>query len=141
MSLPLIQREQLPQEIQGKTQTDEIIYHFGYIDAKGGGCANASTAKQWILVTNKRILFEASVKQGTGETAKFVHQSGSIPMSKASYVGTSTTQEAQGCGCSQVDVTNLRINSSGGEIVLAIPTKQEAERVQEIIDAILSQSN
>jgi hypothetical protein len=59
-------------------------------------------------------------------------------MAKVSYVGTSTRQDQQ--GCAQVKVTNLRINSSGGEIVLAIPTKQEAERAQEVIDEILSRA-
>ena len=136
-ALPLIRPDQLPRELRDKAKPEETIHHFGYIDAKGG-CANPSSAKQWILVTNKRILFEASVKEGPGEGGKFVHQSGSIPMAKVSYVGTSTRQDQQ--GCAQVKVTNLRINSSGGEIVLAIPTKQEAERAQEVIDEILSRA-
>jgi hypothetical protein len=137
VALLVIRREELPGDLRGKPNPDETIHHFGYIDAKGG-CANPSTAKQWILVTNKRILFEASVKEGTGATGKYVHQSGSIPMSKVSYVGTATTEEQQ--GCAQVKVRHLRISSGGGDIILAIPTKEEAQQAQEVIDGILSQA-
>ena len=137
MSLPVIERSQLPQEQSSKLLPEEIAHHFGYIDAKGGGCAKTSTAKQWILVTNQRILFEAAVKEGSGTQEKFVHQSGTIPMSKVSYVGTSTSQALE--GCSQKKTTNLRINSSGGEIILAIPTQEEAGRIQGVVDGIISQ--
>ena len=134
MLLTEISREKVPHEQVSKLMPDEKIYHFGYIDAKGGGCANASTAKQWILVTNQRILFVAAVQQGI----IFVHQSGSIPMQKVSYVGTASTQNSQ--GCTQVKTSNLRINSSGGEIILAIPTQEEADRIQGVIDAIISKA-
>lgn len=137
MPLSVIERSQLPQAQLSKLLPEEVVHHFGYIDAKGGGCANTSAAKQWILVTNQRILFEAAVKEGSGSQQKFVHQSGSIPMSKVSYVGTSTSQTPE--GCSQKKTTNLRINSSGGEIVLAIPTPEEAGRIQGVIDEIISE--
>jgi hypothetical protein len=137
MSLPVLERSQLPQEQAAKLLPEETVHHFGYIDAKGGGCATTSTAKQWILVTRQRILFEAAVKEGSGTQEKYVHQSGSIPMAKVSYVGTSTSQVAE--GCSQKETTKLRINSSGGEIVLAIPTHEEAGRIQRVIDVIISE--
>jgi hypothetical protein len=50
-------------------------------------------AKQWIMVTNKRIMFEAWVQQGDSDGAKFEHQFGSIPMAKVSYVAISTRHE------------------------------------------------
>lgn len=133
--LPLIKPSELPDGIRSKLQSGEKVHHFGYIDSEGG-CANPSMAKQWLLVTDKRILFEASVKQGTSGIEKFNHQSGSIPMAKVSYVGTSTSQDQQ--GCANDSVTNLAINSSGGQIILAIPTKQEAERAQGVIDGVIS---
>ncbi|MBL8898260.1 MAG: hypothetical protein JNM84_11560 [Planctomycetes bacterium] len=137
MSLPIIQREQLPAELQSKPQADETVHYFSFIDSKGG-CAQPATSKQWLLITDKRILFEASVKEGEGPQAKFVHQNGSIPMAKVSYVGSSAAQELQ--GCNTVNITNLRVNSSGGQIVLAIPTLIEAQRAQEVIDAVLSRA-
>jgi hypothetical protein len=88
------------------------------------------------MVTNRRILFEAAVQEGTGIQKKYVHQSGSIPMAKVSFVGTTTTQMPQ--GCAQVNVTALRINSSGGEVIIALPTKSEATRIQGVIDELFS---
>ena len=136
MPLSVIEPSQLPKEQASKLLPGETVHHFSFIDSKGGGCAKASTAKQWMLVTNQRILFEAAVKEGSGATEKFVHQSGTIPMAKVSFVGTanSTTQE----GCSGKKTSSLRINSSGGEIVLAIPTPEEAGRIQGVIDEIVS---
>jgi hypothetical protein len=138
LSLRVIKRSELPQEQILKLFSEEIVYHFGYIDVKGGGCANTSAAKQWILVTNQRILFEAAVRGSAGNQITFRHQSGSIPMSKVSYVGTSTAQTTE--GCSQTRANHLRINSSGGEIILAIPTPEEASRIQGVIDAIISKN-
>lgn len=127
---------QLPDEIRSKLQSGEIIYHFGYIGSKGG-CSNPSSSfVQWLLVTERRILFEASVKQGTDDVGQFVHQSGSVPMAKVSYVGSATSQKQE--GCASVPTIHLIINSSGGGIVLAIPTKAEADRVQAVIDGIIS---
>lgn len=137
MSLPVVRREQLPTDLQGKPQADETVHYFSYIDSEGG-CAQPAQSKQWLLITDKRILFEASVKEGDGLQAKFVHQNGSIPMAKVSYVGSSAVKEQQ--GCNTVNVTNLRINSSGGQIVLAIPTLAEVQRAQEVIDGVLSRS-
>lgn len=135
---PVISRGELPPEQASKLLPEEMVYHFGYIDAVGGGCANASTAKQWILITNQRILFEAAVKDNSNPKIAFVHQSGSIPMPKVSYVGTSNIVTTE--GCSQKTTSSLRINSSGGEITLAIPTKAEAQRIHGVIDAIISQN-
>jgi hypothetical protein len=122
-----------------KLREGEVAHHFAYIDAKGGGCANASTAKQWVLITSQRILFEASVKEGSGNDSKYVHQSGSIPLAKVSYVGTTTSETVE--GCSKKKTTNVRINSSGGEIFLAIPTQDEAARIQAVIDELISSNN
>lgn len=142
MTLNAMEKNELPAEVAAKLLPDETTYHFGYIDRKGGGCGQpTSTSKQWITVTNQRILFEAAVKDQAGfnnQVVKFVHQSGSIPIAKVSFVGTSSTQTQE--GCSQVDVSTLRINSSGGEISLAIPTAAESSRIQSVIDEIISKN-
>lgn len=138
-NLVAIPLQQLPPELRSKFQPGEVVHHFAYIDAKGG-CAEGSTAKQWIAITDRRVLFEASVKDGDQSPTTFKHQTGSIPMSKVSYVGTATSAESEGCGCAMAHHSQLRINSSGGQIILAIPTKEEAERAKEVIDAIISQT-
>jgi hypothetical protein len=136
VNLPIISPEQLPDDVRGRLHSGELIHHFTFIDVKKGGCGSTSAAKQWLLVTDQRILFEANVREGAGTTAKYVHQSGSIPMPKVSYVGVATENVQQ--GCSATPVTHLRVNSSGGEIILAIPTKEEAARIQGVVDSILT---
>ena len=126
----------LPKDIESKLFPDEVPKHFGYI-AQEGGCLAGGTANQWVLVTNQRILFEAAVKERAEKDAKYVHQSGSIPISKVSFVGTSTVQAVE--GCRQVKTSELKINSSGGQIMLAIPTQSEASRIQDVIDGVISQ--
>lgn len=138
MTPPTMYPEELPGEVRARLQPGELVHHFTYIDVKGG-CGSTSAARQWLLVTSQRILFEANVREGTGATAKYVHQSGSIPMPKVSYVGVASENQQQ--GCSATPVTHLRVNSSGGEIVLAIPTKEEAARIQSVIDSLLTQGH
>jgi hypothetical protein len=136
-TLPIVKRTELPSDQRARLQEDETVHHFAFIDVKGG-CANpSSSAKQWILITNRRILYEAAVQEGMGLQHKYVHQTGSIMMAKVSFVGTATTQGIEGCAQTQT-TTLLRINSSGGEIFIAIPTKSEATRIQGVIDEILS---
>jgi len=136
MTLSKMATDELPQEQAAKLLKGEIAYHFGYIAAKGG-CLSSSSANQWIMITNQRVLFEAAVKEGEGLGAKFVHQSGSIPMAKVSFVGTSHLETKE--GCSQKKTTTLKINSSGGEVVLAVPSQEEAGRIQGVIDEIISE--
>lgn len=138
MAVPILSSEQLPDEVRGRLLKEEVIHHFTFIDAKAGGCGSPTTAKQWLLVTDQRIMFEANVREGSGAAIRYVHQSGSIPMPKVSFVGVATENAAKPCNCSATPVTHLRVNSSGGEIVLAIPTKEEAARIQGVVDAILS---
>lgn len=130
-----MQVHELPEAQRAKLQENEKPYHFSFISSKGG-CATASPASQWILVTDKRVLFEASVVEVSAASPGYVHQAGSIPIAKVSYVATATTN--RGGGCAQVKVTRLRINSSGGAIDIAIPTQEEAERVRSVIEELLS---
>ena len=137
MVLPTLSPEQLPEDVRKRLQKEERVYHFAFIDQKGG-CGSASTARHWLLVTDQRILFEAQVRSGFGSSAGYVHQSGSIPMSKVSYIGVATEQRGGGCsGRGSVSVHHLQVNSSGGEIVLVIPTKEEADRIQSVVESVL----
>ena len=142
-----IGRDQLPPGVSARLFPEESVRYFSYIDFTGrsgcasGGCATprgSSTAKRWLLVSDQRILFEATVTQGSGAIVSFGDQSGSIPIAKVSFVGVSSLRQQQGCAGAKT-TTALRINSSGGEIVLAIPTQQEAARAQVIIDRMISQ--
>ena len=135
MPLPVIRREELPKALRDKPQTGEVVHYFSYIADKGG-CGKPEQVKQWMLVTNKRIMFEASVKESSASDANFSHQNGTIPMAKVSYVACSEVSVKKWWG--PVKATHLIINSSGGQIVLEIPTLVEGQRAQEVIDGVIS---
>lgn len=133
-----ISRDQLPKEIVAKLFPTETVRYFGFVDHAGGGCAQQTKAKQFVLVTDQRILFEASVRKTDGRLLKYVNQSGSIPIKKVSLVGISTSESSDGCSFNKS--TLLTINSSGGETIVAIPHEKEAARIQGVIDVIISRA-
>lgn len=126
--------DELPDEFLTKLRKNEKAYEFAYIDTKGG-CGSTRTAEQWILVTDQRILYEGTVKETTGAVT-YSRNSGSVPLAKVSFVGTTTSQKTD--GCQQMRVSLLRINSGGGEIHLVIPTERQARRLQGVIDDLLA---
>src|SRR5690348_2856248 len=88
-------------EHQERLMPGETAYHFAYIDTKGG-CGSTETAKKWVLVSNLRVMYEAAVKEGEGQTARYVRTSGSIPVSKISFIGTSSVNSTEGCNTTTV---------------------------------------
>lgn len=71
-----------------------------------------------------------------GEKVSFLRQSGSIPIFKVAFVGVSTLEKSGGCSPRRGNM--LRINSGGGEIEIAIPSRKEADRLQRTIDELVS---
>lgn len=127
----------------------EEVHHFRTGEIKGG-CAllgrdpTIKSGRYWILISNQRVLYEAWVKQ---TTEKYTRSSGSIPLSKISYVGTAIEEPAKGCagmwksGCASLMQRPryvLRINSSGGDIYIAVLTEQEANELQNVIYQLIS---
>ncbi len=125
----------IPEEYRGKLRAGENAYDFAYVDFKGGCGSMQSGVNRWILITDQRILYEASVRQ-PGQKVSFRRDSGSIPVAKVSFVGTSTVEHTEGCDNRRFHL--LRINSGGGEVELVIPTAKEAKRLQQVIDDLVS---
>lgn len=96
------------------------------------------------MITNRRVIYEAWVKQTTD---KYVRSSGSIQLAKISFLGTATEEAPKGCsgayksGCSspfEKPTHSLRVINGGGEIRIAIPTEEEAQRLQSVVDQLIS---
>ncbi|MDD2715695.1 MAG: HEAT repeat domain-containing protein [Candidatus Wallbacteria bacterium] len=131
-----IERSQLPPEQSSKLLPEEIVLYFGCLDPDGGESSADTAARQWILVTDQRILFEALARVGSSNKEKFFQQPGSIQIAKVSYVGIPTSEVEE--GCPQVGAAILLINSRGGQIALTIPTMEEAGCIQKVINGIIS---
>lgn len=121
----------------------EKAFHFEWMDT-AGGCGTTQSAKQFMLITDQRVLYEASIKEGEGANLKYVRTSGSIPISKISFVGTSSAeagcnqamQAQQGCNAQQAHL--LKVNSGGGNIEFPFLSEQKAKRVQRVIEELIS---
>lgn len=121
--------EKIPEQYRSKLFEDEIVYHFSFIGFKGG-CMQPTAANQYIMVTNTRVLYNAQVIQNNQMTLS----SGSIPLEKVSFIETLNQTRAQ--GCSNTAYTELRVNSGGGHMALAIPNRAEADRAKSIIELL-----
>jgi hypothetical protein len=111
----------------------ERAFHFEWMDTKGG-CGTTQSAKQFMLITDQRVLYEAAIKEGEGLNLKYVRTSGSIPLSKISFVGTSSAEE----GCNPQQAHLLKVNSGGGNIEFPFFNEQKAKRVQRVIEELIS---
>lgn len=138
----------VPSEYRSRLVEGEDVYHFGYADLKGGcalaGGPRVKTGQSWIMITNRRVIYEAWIKQTTD---KYVRSSGSIQLARISFVGTATEEPAKGCsgasksGCASLfekPTHSLRVISGGGEIRIAIPTEEEAQRLQSLVDQLIN---
>jgi hypothetical protein len=127
--------DMIPEEYRDKLRPNEKAFEFAYIDTKGG-CGTTQKANQWILITDQRILYEATTRDERATSAKYLRTSGSIPTSRVSFVGTTTADDKE--GCNQTRVSLLKINSGGGGIEIVIATEKEAKRLQRAIDELIS---
>jgi len=130
----------LPDTHQHLLMPGENAFHFEWMDTTGG-CGTTQSAKQFILITDQRILYEAAIKEGEGLNLHYVRTSGSIPVSKISFVGTTSAQA--GCnqtqqGCNPQQAHFLKVNSGGGHIEIPFFTEQKAKRVQRVIEEMIN---
>ena len=120
--------DKIPGRLRANLISNEIAYHFAHADLKGG-CRIGRAARSYVLISNKRVIYDASVKRGE----EYTQSSGAIPMDKVSFVGVSSTETK---GCNKRKTYLLTISSGGGTIELAMPTEAEARRLQKVISEV-----
>lgn len=121
----------------------EIAYHFEWIDNQGG-CGTTKSSEKYILITDQRVLYETTVQEGEGRNLRYVRTSGSIPLSKISFVGTHSSkvgcnqslQNNQGCFPRQMHL--LKVSSGGNVIFFPFFSEQKVKRVQRVIEELIS---
>jgi hypothetical protein len=134
--------DKLPDEVKTKILGDEIAYHFEYIPfEKKAGCGEGdkkTSGNDFIMISDKRILYEATVITEEDNTEKMTQDSGTIPVGKVSFVKTRKSEtEDGGCFGENTAYYALDVNSGGGEINIAIPTKEAADRAKSVIEEII----
>jgi hypothetical protein len=117
----------------------EKAIHFEWLDTTGG-CGSTVAAKHFMLITDRRVIYDA-VSRDAGLT--YARTSGSISLSKISFVGTTIAdggcnQSAQvGRGCNPQQACVLRVGTGGGSVLFPFFNEQKAKRVQRVIEEIV----
>lgn len=123
----------VPEEQRKLVGSGDSILYFSYIGEKGGCFGGGHKAKQWIMITTSRVSYRAAVGEVDKQMALVTETAGSILLPQISYVG---SRKSSG-GCAKAKTYNVVINSSGGSIVVAMPTEAEMKRVQAFLEAVL----
>tara|TARA_B100000959_G_scaffold143183_1_gene150300 strand:+ start:648 stop:1301 length:654 start_codon:yes stop_codon:yes gene_type:complete len=138
-----LENDELPANIKSQLINDEVVKHFEYIPIqKEAGCGSngeTESGNNFIMISDKRILYEATINQSDGDDSSFEQDSGTIPIDKVSFVKTTKTETKEGgcAGNSYSSLYILKVNSGGGQINIAIPTKEATDRAKSAIENLI----
>lgn len=125
MSLTAI-TQGLPTDLTMQLMSSETVYYFSYIAASGGCLGSGQKQNYWIGLTNKRVLYKTKVMEGKS----YVEKDGILPFEKVSFLEVSEAQDSQGCG--KTKGFQLRISTSGGTLIIPIPTKEKGYAIRQV---------
>ncbi len=120
----------LPNDVINQLMTTEKVYYFSFIAFKGGCGSSGQKENYWLALTDRRVMYKTKVSELKGKLESFVEKNGDLPFDKISFIEVSEGQEAQ--GCSTKKAFQLRISTSGGTIVIPIPTKEKGYEIRKI---------
>jgi len=122
--------EGLPHDLVMQLMPDEAVYYFSYITASGGCGGSGEKQDYWIGLTDKRVLYKTKVM----EDKSYVEKDGILPFEKISFLEVSEAQGGQ--GCNQDKGFQLRISTSGGTLIIPIPTKEKGYEIRQVYSAL-----
>ena len=118
--------EGLPSDLKMQLMSSEKVFYFSFIPFTGGCGGSGLKDNYWISLTDKRVIYKTKVM----EDKSFIEKDGILPFDKISFLEVS---EAQG-GC------QLRISTSGGTLIIPIPSKQKGYEIRQVYSE-LTQTN
>jgi hypothetical protein len=116
----------IPSDLAMQLMSSEKVYYFSFISTTGGCGSNKKKDNYWIGLTDKRVLYKTKVM----EDKIFVEKDGILPFDKISFLEVSELQITQ--GCNQTKGFQLRISTSGGALIITIPTKEKGYEIRRI---------
>lgn len=120
----------LPGDLTMQLMPEEAVYYFSYISITGGCGGSGEKQDYWIGLTDKRVLYKTKVM----EDKSYVKKDGILPFEKISFLEVSEAQDSQGCG--QPKGFHLRLSTSGGTIIIPIPTKEKGYEIRQVYSAL-----
>ncbi len=118
----------LPDDVTSQLMAAEKVYYFSFIAFKGGCGSNEQKENYWLALTDRRVMYKTKVSELKGNLENFVEKDGDLPFDKISFIEVSEGQEAKGCNTTKT--FQLRISTSGGTIVIPIPTKEKGYEIR-----------
>lgn len=118
--------EGIPTDLSLQLMSNEKVYYFSFIVSKGGCGGSGKKENFWICLTNKRVLYKTKIIEGKA----FIEKDGILPFDKISFLEVSESQEPSGCGSKKG--FQLRISTSGGALIIPIPTKEKGYEIRQI---------
>ena len=120
----------LPLDLTSQLMTTEKVYYFSFIAFKGGCGSAGQKENYWLALTDKRVIYKTKVAELKEKLQSLVERDGDLPFGKISFIEVSEAQEAK--GCSTQKVFHLRLSTSGGTIIIPLPTKEKGYDVRRI---------
>jgi len=136
MTLTIVNRNALPNEVEKQLLPNEDVFYFSYISYKGGCWSSSSRAEHWIALTGKRALYKAKVTEGE----KIVEKEGVLPLEKISFIEVTKITDKEGCmGCNSKTNYALRLSTSGGTVSIPMPTKEKGDEIRNVFQHIIEE--
>lgn len=116
--------DKLPGMVVNQLMSSEKAYYFSYIPFEGGCGSSGEKEKYWIVLTDKRVMYKTEILEGIGDSQESVIKDGDLPFNKISFIEISEGKKFN-------DI-QLRISSSGGTIIIPIPTKEKGYEIRKM---------
>ena len=120
----------LPSDLTSQLMTTEKVYYFSFIAFKGGCGSSGHKENYWLAMTDKRVMYKTKVSELKGKIENLVEKDGDLPFEKISFIEVTEGKTAQGCNAQ--NVFHLRVSTSGGTVVIPLPTKEKGYEVRRI---------
>lgn len=126
--------ESLPNELIAELLQNEDVFYFSYISYQGGCFSTSSRDEYWIALTNKRVIYLTKVMDINGRNHLYTKRHGIMPFEKISFI---EIKELQQQGCNSVkEGYGLEINTSGGGVLIPLPTKEKGYEIRKMYGEI-----
>ncbi|MDF2551545.1 MAG: hypothetical protein K0R77_820 [Chryseobacterium sp.] len=116
----------LPNDLTMQLMSNETVFYFSYITETGGCGGSEQKQNYWIGLTDKRVLYKTKIM----EANSYIEKDGILPFEKISFLEVSEAKDSQ--GCSQSKGFQLRISTSGGTLIIPIPTKEKGYEIRQV---------
>jgi hypothetical protein len=128
----------LPTDLTYQLLAGETVHYFSYIAFKGGCGSSDPKEHYWLALTNRRVLYKTKVAESDGKRETYVEKDGILPFDKISFIEVSEASESS--GCSKTTAFRLRISTSGGTVIIPIPTRERGYEVRRMHSELSQQA-